>query len=85
MSRACPKCGDPLSRERCNVTVPRQERAHPGPFPGWFYVCETCGSEFHGYDRPTLRLVPLSSVERWQYELSPDIEESREREVYGYV
>jgi len=64
MPRPCPACGDPLERERTNVTVPRA-RWGAVRTPRWFYACPTCGREFHGYEdqaaRGRMRLVPLSA------------------------
>jgi transcriptional regulator NrdR family protein len=65
MSRPCPFCGDPLSRERTNVTVHRQRGASEA-VARWFYTCETCGREYHGYElgeTRRLRLVPISTLE----------------------
>ena len=64
MPRPCPACGDPLERERTNVTVPRARWGAASWTARWFYCCPTCGREFHGIedkpDRGRLRLVPLS-------------------------
>lgn len=59
MPSPCPNCGDPLTRERCNITVHRQWQASEA-VPHWFYTCETCGREYHGFERPFLRLVPVT-------------------------
>jgi uncharacterized protein with PIN domain len=62
MVHPCPFCGDPLSREPCNRAV-RRHRGRPEPVARWFYTCETCGREYHGFERPWLRLVPLTPDE----------------------
>jgi hypothetical protein len=63
MPRPCPYCGDPLTREATNVTVPAGY-GHAPAVGRWFYTCETCGREYHGVrvgDR--IRLVPISDID----------------------